>query len=112
MRISIPAVFLTLALTAAVGAIDSEAASKHTLNTRGHGDRYRKSQHAVAKPDDKPIKPNGCGTGIFAGNLPFEKHFHECCNSHDRCYGKHVLGTLYSNLDRKTAELTYGFHSR
>ena len=44
--------------------------------------------------------------GYFAGNLPFEKHFHESCNSHDRYYSKHVLEILYSKSDRKALELT------
>ena len=91
MRISISTILVGLILGAVGGTTTSEAAFKHALTKRDCGGRCPKGQQAVIKPDDKPTDGNGCGVGILAGKLPFEKDFHECCNEHDRCYGKRFL---------------------
>ena len=45
----------------------------------------------ITKPNDTAPTTNGCGVGIFAGKLPKEELFHECCNAHDICYGNRCL---------------------
>lgn len=69
-------------------------ASVHGLTKRDHNDRCPSGQQAVTKPNNIAPSTNGCGTGILAGKLPEEDLFHECCNAHDRCYGK----TRFSNV--------------
>lgn len=61
-------------------------------------DRCPGDLEPVTKLNDTPPTTNGCGVGIFAGKLPKEEIFHECCNQHDICYGtrhpkgRHIYG--------------------
>lgn len=73
----------------AVPAIARFVDHTHSLEQRfGDHDRCEVPLHAVTKLNDTGPTTNGCGTGIFAGELPKEELFDECCNAHDRCYGE------------------------
>ncbi|PPJ53272.1 hypothetical protein CBER1_11935 [Cercospora berteroae] len=42
-------------------------------------------QHAITKPNARPITVNGCGSVKNHAKVP-ELGFHVCCNAHDTCY--------------------------
>ena len=86
---SLKAVLLGIPLFSAAVPVAAAVAYNETLVLRADmlHDRCPGDPVPVTKPNDMPPTTNGCGVGIFAGKLPKEEIFHECCNQHDICYG-------------------------
>ena len=81
---------LSLAASPAIAGVAAFSNSNSTLIEREllNVTRCGTGEHVVTKKNDTGPTVNGCGVGALAGQIPPNLVFEECCNNHDRCYGK------------------------